>query len=147
MQSRKKSVYLSGPIDLVTKEEARSWRVAAGNELRHLANIIDPTDYFMDWDIDPSDEKVAEVIVAFDKHKLRQADVVLVDANTPGWGTAMEVFLAHESGVPVVAWLAKDKVHSTWLVHHTYSIRTSLNECIDVVKEILHVCDYARDRD
>lgn len=130
-------VYLSGPIDLVPKFDAKDWRREARNLLaKHQIDVIDPTDYFTDWKVDPADRAVAEVIVTFDQAKLVESDLMLVNAATPGWGTAMELYIFTQVlKKPAVAFLPTDTKRSTWLVHHATVVTCNLESAVGWLKD------------
>lgn len=133
-------IYLSGPIDLVTSEEAHHWRDQAKETIKMMdlnAEVFDPTDYLADW-AGAFDARRAEVCVTFDKAKIAESSVILMNANRPGWGTGMETFYANAIGVPVVAWISADHIRcaSPWLIYHCHEIHRSMLEAIGAVVSI-----------
>ena len=95
------TVYLAGPIDYQTKEEATRWRNEAKKLLK--ANCLDPTEGLggLQWTGDGAqDAKVVER----DRRMVAEADVLLVKFKPaiPFIGTSMEIAFAHTWGKPVV---------------------------------------------
>jgi hypothetical protein len=67
-------------------------------------------------------ECVAEII-AGDEADIAASDAILVTADKPSWGTAMEIRLAWaELGKPVVVVCPRDMVISPWLRGHSTAI-------------------------
>ena len=75
------------------------------------------------------EDEVADELVDADKDAIEQCSVLLVNANQPGWGTAMEVFFAKSIGKQVIAFTNADSI-SPWLRCHTWAIFGTLHEAI-----------------
>ena len=121
-----KTVYLAGPIHGRSDIECKHWRTEAAALLSvHDVEAIDP----MARDFRGCEDEVAEQLVEADKHEIEQCLMVLVNANEPGWGTAMEVFYANSLGKPVIAFSNADSI-SPWLRCHTRAIFGTLHEAI-----------------
>lgn len=121
-------VYLAGAIELVGTARAREWREQARRDSEYFDNLIcvDPMDYES-----PEGPYYDEQIVNTDKALLSACDAILLDGRQPGWGSAMEVALAHGQHIPVVVWgLDRDKA-SIWLRHHATSFHDTLGEAIE----------------
>lgn len=101
-------VYLAGPINGCTDEEAKGWRELVKASLPHL-QFLDP----MDRDYRGKEEEHASLIVEQDLAGIEASDVVLVNAIRPTWGTAMETWQAGLWGKRVVV-IAAEPV-SPWL--------------------------------
>jgi len=103
-------VYLAGAINGKTDEECNAWR----NRVTHLLSgsmvVVSPMarDYR-----GKEDENVAE-IVAGDIKDIESCDYVLANAESPSWGTAMELWHAHKAGKKIVTFMSGDRV-SPWL--------------------------------
>ncbi|HXV83157.1 MAG TPA: nucleoside 2-deoxyribosyltransferase [Candidatus Binatia bacterium] len=83
-------MYLSGPINGCSDPECRDWRNQAVECLIKIGfEVIDP----MARDYRGDEDKNVESIVKGDLQDIEQADILLVNAERPSWGTAMEVFL------------------------------------------------------
>lgn len=119
-------VYLAGPIHGMTDLECKAWRTEATALLAvHDVETIDP----MLRDFRGAEEEFADELVEADKEDIEQSDVVLVNANHPGWGTAMEVFYAKSLGKQVISFTNADSI-SPWLRCHTCGIFGTLHEAI-----------------
>lgn len=124
-------VYLGGPINGCTDEEAHGWRddlkpllVAAGHEW------VDPMrrDY-RGREMEPG---IAEAIVAGDLEDIDSSDVLLMNCPKPSVGTSMEMFYGYERGKRIVVVVPDDgRWPSPWLVVHSHAIvRGSAREAL-----------------
>ncbi len=124
-------VFLSGPINACTYEEMHGWRETAKWMLPDV-EWVDPTvrDY---RGREASNE--AE-IVQLDLDDIEFCDYMLVMAERPSWGTAMEIVYAHKWGITIVAITGTGNLPpSPWLVHHVHECVDSLNEAIAFLME------------
>ena len=122
-------IYLAGPIHGHTDEQCKAWRHSARASLECVGHeIVDP----MDRDYRGVEDENAENLVAEDKEAIESSDAVLVNANAPSWGTAMEVMYATSFGKQVVAFAthASSPTISPWLRCHTHAIYESLNAAL-----------------
>lgn len=129
MKGRSKKVYLAGPINGKTDEECMRWRALAAEALWRFGHeAIDP----MVRDYRGAEDSHAEDIVSGDKEDIESCDVVLVNANSPSWGTAMEVVYAISFGKTVIAFATPESAPrlSPWLVSHTHAIYQSLSHAL-----------------
>lgn len=122
-----KTIYLAGPIHGRTDAECKQWRSIARTTL-HLAGheVVDP----LDRDYRGTEEEHADELVADDKEAIEQADVLLVNASEPSWGTAMECLYAMAFGKTVIAWTSSPSI-SPWLRCHTTAIFGTLGEALE----------------
>jgi nucleoside 2-deoxyribosyltransferase len=74
-------------------------------------------------------------IVEHDPEYIKKADVLVVLANGPRYGTAIEMFVAKNSGKKVI-FLAKDPVPTPWPLNFSDSIVTSEAELIMSLHEL-----------
>lgn len=124
-----KTVYLAGPINSRTDLECKVWRSTAAALLAvHDIVCINP----MERDYRGREDAYAANIVAQDKEWIRDCTVVLLNANSPSWGTAMECFYAASIGKPVVSFATHSLATaiSPWLRCHS-SVYDSLWSAID----------------
>lgn len=122
-----KTVYLAGPIYGLPDRACMGWRNRAKELLGvHGIHAHDP----MMTDYRGREDDHAEEIVEQDKDAIQQCDLVLVNAHTPSWGTAMEVFFAASLGIPVVGFSGAPSI-SPWLRQHTTAIFLTLEEAVD----------------
>lgn len=124
-----KTIYLCGPINGCSDAECRDWREQVKAILGHEFAFRDP----MRRDYRGIEEGNASVIVDSDLIDIKDSDIVLVNANKPSWGTAMEVVYAEQFGKTVFA-VCEGKP-SPWLVYHSTAIFKSMNECIEHIKK------------
>lgn len=111
-----KTIYLCGPINGRTDDDARGWREVVKE--RWDGNCLDPMR--RDYRGREMETGIAAEIVAGDIEDIQQSDAILVYFDKPSVGTAMEVFYAkHVLGKYVVVIDASDKPLSPWLVHHS----------------------------
>ena len=127
----KPRIYLSGPIYGTTDEE-QEWRKIATKKLKDLFEILNPLD--MDFRGTKFDVVNSTTIVKQDMASIDHSNVVLVNAEKPGWGTAMEVFYAHMKGKPVLFFTSNDNP-SPWLLARARWI-SSLEEAIEELKKL-----------
>jgi nucleoside 2-deoxyribosyltransferase len=110
----------------MTDIECKPWRTQAASLLCvHDVEVVDP----MARDFRGREDEVADELVDADKEEIEQCDVLLVNANQPGWGTAMEVFYAKSLGKQVIAFSNAESI-SPWLRCHAWAIFGTLDEAI-----------------
>lgn len=122
-------IYLSGPINGKDDGLCRAWRNSAASSLKAAGHaVLDP----MGRDYRGREEESAEEIVSLDKEDIESSEVVLVNANSPGWGTAMECLYAISMGKRVVVFAthASAPSISPWLRCHSHAIFDSLDSAI-----------------
>lgn len=111
-------VYLCGAINAQSDDACKGWREEAKQRLtKH--QIRDP----MRRDYRGQEAGNVTQIVVGDLDDIRMSDVVLVNAQRPSWGTAMELYQAHLWGKRVLAFGAGDRP-SPWLLHHAKLVPT-----------------------
>jgi nucleoside 2-deoxyribosyltransferase len=127
------SVYLCGPINGCTDEEASTWRDWFINELQSIGTwAIDP----MRRDYRGKEADTYREIVDLDKRDVRDADIILVNYDKPSVGTSMEVFYAWTLGKPVIVWCRPDAVISPWLRYHSTAIVHSKDAALNKIREM-----------
>lgn len=122
-------VYLCGPINGCTDDEANNWRSDIKVQYG-AASCIDP----MVRDYRGTEHLDYREIVDLDKRDIRDADVILVNYDKPSVGTSMEVFYAWQLGKPVIVWCRSDAVISPWLRYHSTTFVHSVAEMVFAVK-------------
>jgi hypothetical protein len=121
-----KTVYLCGAINGKSDAECNEWRTGAKRLLGDSFIVADP----MDRDYRGQEDQNVEEIVHGDIADVDAADFILVRADLPSWGTAMEVRHAFVSGKRVVAFTNTPRI-SPWLKYHTHAIADCLERaCI-----------------
>lgn len=128
-----KTIYLCGAINGCSDGEANDWRERVKSELEGRFVFLDPMrrDYR-----GKEDESVAEIVHG-DYDDIAASDVVLVAADRPSWGTAMETHHAFQSGKEVLVVCGQERV-SPWLRYHSHRIFTTLGGAIFFLRE---TCD------
>ncbi len=118
-------VYLCGGINGLDDDEAKNWRARATAELGERFEIVDPMarDY-RGVELDNVDD-----IVRGDLADIDSCDVILVRAERPSWGTAMEVHYSHDAHKYVVAFGAGDRP-SPWLAYHADELVPTLDDAL-----------------
>jgi nucleoside 2-deoxyribosyltransferase len=74
-------------------------------------------------------------IVNHDLQYIEKSDVIVVIANGPSYGTAIEMYVAKNSGKKIIL-LAKDAVPTPWPVHFSDYIVGSENELFDLLYDL-----------
>jgi nucleoside 2-deoxyribosyltransferase len=123
------TLYLAGPINGCTDSEALDWRNAATQALSESYKIKSP----MDRDYRGREDDNVDAIVYGDLRDIRDADVLLVNAERPSWGTAMETFYAHREKRYVVV-VCPGSV-SPWLRFHSAVVCASWDEAFAHLRE------------
>lgn len=137
-----KIAYLCGGINGLADAEASGWREVAKAAFRDRLFVLDP----MRRDYRGREDENVAAIVAGDLADIDKADVLLVNAARPSWGTAMEVFYAASQGnrvtndgyvsrLLIVAVVPAGSPVSPWLRHHCDEIVPTLEAGIAVVLE------------
>lgn len=124
-------VYLAGPINGCTDEECKGWRAEARRLLEPIHAVIDP----MDFDCRGREGDMAADIIKHDLSRLDEADLVLVNAERPSWGTAMELVYARQGGKPAIAFVGLPRSSvSPWLRGHLAKVCGTLTQaCFEIV--------------
>lgn len=129
-----KSVYLAGPMEGCTYEEASEWRQEATHLLKRYGIkarnpiVRDFREAFAKGLTIPP-----EIIVEPDKADILQSDAVLVWYSDKTTGTAMEILYAYYWFIPVVVVAIKKPV-SPWVVYHAEAIVDTLEEAIEYIR-------------
>jgi nucleoside 2-deoxyribosyltransferase len=114
-------VYLAGPINGRTDDEAHGWRDEFMEKLPQY-EYLDP----MVRDYRGREDVAYAEIVELDKADILTADAIVAYCWQPSWGTAMELLFAWENGIPVIVVVPADVRVSPWLRYHSYRVVPSL---------------------
>ena len=114
-------VYLGGPINGCTDEEATGWR----DELKPLIEAaghewVDPM--VRDYRGREMEPGIAQEIVDGDIEDIDSCDLLLMNCPKPSVGTSMEVFYGYQQGKRVICVVPEGHVPSPWLVVHSWLI-------------------------
>lgn len=125
-----KTVYLCGGINGLSDVQCKDWRETVKCELNGKFNFLDP----MRRDYRGKEVDSVNEIVEGDMADISASDILLVNANKPSWGTAMETYAAFVSRKHyVIAFCDNDKP-SPWLVYHTHKLVKSLEKAVSLLR-------------
>ena len=127
-----KAVYLCGPINGCSDDEARNWRDDAST-LLEVAGYVSYDPMVRDYRGRELEPGIAAEIVELDKKDILACTHLLVMYEKPSVGTAMEVLFAWEHQIPVVVVDRQSKPLSPWLIYHSTSIHRTLAEAIKTI--------------
>jgi len=122
-------VYLAGPINGCTDDEANTWRDIAKSALGK-ENCIDP----MRRDYRGREDECLDEIVILDKLDIVDSDVVLANCWQFSVGTSMEVLFASERGKSVIAVVKPGATVSPWLRFHALAVVDDLDRALTLIK-------------
>lgn len=121
-------VYLCGPINGRTDDDAKGWRELAKERIQRT---LDPMDRdYRGRELEPG---IAAEIVENDKVDIQNSDVLLVYYDKPSVGTSMEILFANQLGKRVVLVDKSDKPLSPWLIYHCHEVYKTLDEAISAL--------------
>lgn len=123
------TVYLAGPINGCTDEEAKGWRDRVVGAVDGVT-FIDP----MERDYRGAEDANVDEIVDKDKQCIDQCDILLANVWKPSVGTAMEIMWAYERGLEVVLINESDGPMSPWLRYHSNCCLRSIDEAIEMLR-------------
>jgi hypothetical protein len=115
------TIYLAGPINGCIDDEAHGWRQGFMDSLSGY-KFLDP----MVRDYRGREDECVPEIVEGDKADIEACDVFLAYCWQVSWGTAMEIFYAHQLGRRVVLVVPEGARISPWLRYHSHAIYKTL---------------------
>jgi len=123
-------IYLAGPIEVVTKEESAEWRLKCILRLQRHYEILNPCA----WSHEYKDEDSglifdAEGMVKRDMSAIDKSDILIVNVDNHGWGTASELTYAYMMGKGTYVY-GKHSTHP-FVQHHTSHPFENLDEIIE----------------
>lgn len=121
-------VYLCGPIHGKADSECKEWRKVASLALVKAGHVaLDP----MGRDFRGREDANVKWIVQGDLFDIQAADALLVNAEAPGWGTAMEIMYARMQTYRklIVAFGVPEKP-SPWLTYHCDRLAPTLEAAL-----------------
>jgi nucleoside 2-deoxyribosyltransferase len=126
-----KTIYLCGGINNLSDSECKDWREWTKFQLKDQYEFLDP----MRRDYRGREAESVKEIVELDKLDIDQSDVLLVNANRPSWGTAMEIMYAFGDprAIDILIVCDSDKP-SPWLIYHSDKIFKTFDEAIEFLK-------------
>ena len=126
------TIYLCGGIHGLSDKECKDWRAEVKNKLKGKYKFLDP----MRRDYRGKEDLFVNEIIQKDKNDIECSNIVLVNATSPSWGTAMEVFYAHSLGKIVIVFNIGD-LTSPWLRYHSICGFDTLKEAIKKLESYL----------
>jgi nucleoside 2-deoxyribosyltransferase len=120
-------VYLAGPINGATDEEATGWRTRAK---ALLPDVLDP----MDRDYRGKEDESVKDIVEGDKADIDWADAVIAYCPKPSVGTSMEVYYCWAIGKPCVVVVPEGSPCSPWLRYHATEVVDSIEAGVKALR-------------
>lgn len=133
-------IYLSGAMSGLSFEEQSKWRLQIINAIKFNNDcakkplFFNPVDYY---NFEEKQHKSEREIFEFDLNALRKCDLVIVNFNNEkSIGTAMELMLAKERNIPIIAFGANNKEIHPWLTECCTRI------CDDIREAVSHVVEF-----
>lgn len=127
----RRQIYLAGPIDGVTDQEARAWRTEARTLLN--GDVLDP----MARDFRGREHECMNEIVEADKADIDKAALVLAHCWKPSVGTSMEIVYAWTLGKRVHVIVPRGAPCSPWLRYHATAVHDSLVAACEIINSPL----------
>lgn len=125
-------VYLCGPMDWCSEEEASGWRDEATMELSYAGvTTLNPMDRPTFQEFDAMSAAATSSLVEDDKTDIEMADVLLVNYTKISVGTSMEVLLAWQKDKRVVIVAPEGMKLSSWLLYHSHAVFHTMKEAYD----------------
>lgn len=133
-------IYLSGAMSGVSFEEQSKWRKQIQDAIKYgdydyekKPIFFDPTQYY---NFEEEKQKSEKEIMEFDLYNLRNSNLVVVNFNNPSSiGTAMELMLAKELNIPIIAFGVNNQQVHPWLLEACTRICDNLGECVSYIVE------------
>jgi hypothetical protein len=141
------TVYLAGPAQARTLDDANRWRLEATALLvKRGYRVLNPLREQTEGDVySPQD------VIPGDLLDVKMADIILVEMDTPGAaciGTSMEIREAHRQGKIILVWGAVNQA-SYWLQYHQTKwfpeLRLAIDYLVNVLPEWLRVGQRRKD--
>jgi nucleoside 2-deoxyribosyltransferase len=132
-------IYLSGGMSNLSLEEQSKWRKNIINAIKFgdydyekKPVFFNPVDYY---NFEQENFRTQKEVMEFDLYNLRKSDLVVVNFNDQkSIGTAMELAIAKEHKIPVIAF-GGNELHS-WLSE------CCTRECFDMRECVEHVVSF-----
>ena len=135
-----RKVYLAGPINGCSDNEAHGWRDHVIAELSGLYTFLNPMDrdYRNINDNHRACKDAAHEVCEGDKNDIRSCSIFLAVMPKPCLGTAMELFFAwHATCLPLCLVVVPPEPHplSPWVVEHCHALFYGTEQVIHYLKE------------
>ena len=122
-------LYLCGPINGCTDDEAMTWREWFKRQDSYF-EFVDP----MERDCRGKEADDYREIVELDKRDIRESSFLVVMYTQPSVGTSMEILYAWNLEIPVLVIDESNKPVSPWLRYHATAIVRSKELALAKVK-------------
>lgn len=123
-------VYLAGPINGTTDEEANGWRTQAK---LLLPDVLDP----MARDYRGKEDEAVKDIVEGDKRDIDSADAVIAYCPKPSVGTSMEVLYCYYDRYgrrkPCIVIVPDGSPCSPWLRYHATDVVSTIEDAVQAL--------------
>lgn len=136
----KVKIYLSGGMGNLDYEEYSKWRlqiihaIKYNNECEKKPIFFNPVDYYNFEEVRHRSEREA---MEFDLYNLRNSNLVVVNFNDiKSIGTAMELMLAKERNIPVIAYGVNGQRVHPWLLECCTRV------CDDIRELVSHIVEF-----
>ena len=124
------NIYLCGPINGCSDEQAITWREWFKSQDCSYT-WIDP----MKRDYRGKEQQDYREIVELDKREVSMSDAIVVMYTQPSVGTSMEVFFAWTRGIPIIVIDESKRPISPWLRYHLTAIVDTKEEALVKLKD------------
>lgn len=130
-------IYLSGAMSGISFEEQSKWRNNIMDEIRYNREcekkclFFNPVNYY---NYNEQNHKSEKEVMEFDLYNLRNSNLVVVNLNNASSiGTAMELMLAKERNIPVIAFGVGEQFVHPWVLESCTRICDNLRDTVDHV--------------
>jgi hypothetical protein len=131
-----KTIYLCGAINGCTDSQAKDWRESVKSSLKDRYHFLDP----MRRDYRGKEDESVNEIVHGDYDDIANSHIILVAADRPSWGTAMEMHHAYSTlKREVIAVCGAERI-SPWLRYHSNKLFRTLDDAILYLQEDHWAC-------
>lgn len=135
-------IYEAGKMTGLSYEKMQDWRFSfekqinnyvKAHDIAYRVNVFNPCDYYNTvTDKFKTDREVME----FDIHNLKKSDVMVVNLNSQdSIGTAMEIAVARDNGIPIIALCEHEDELHPWLRESCMRICDNMNELVEYMTE------------
>lgn len=133
-------IYLSGAMSTVSFEEQSKWRKRIINAI-NLGDynyvkkpvFFNPVDHY---NFETKYQKTEREVFEYDLYNLRNSNLVVVNFNDPkSIGTSMELILAKEYRIPVIAFGINNQEIHPWILECCTRICDDLREVVEHIVE------------
>lgn len=124
-------VYLCGPINGCSDDEAINWREYVKSKIG-AENCIDP----MRRDYRGREDECLDEIVELDKKDILNSKIVLANCWKPSPGTSMEILYSYDHYIPVISIVKSDEKVSPWIKYHS-TVVTSVDDALDYITGVI----------